>query len=98
MQNLLTLVKAFPKLIDKAEQKIRNSYLLQAPLTKSSPIIIFGNQKTGTSAIAGLLAEATSSSVTIDFFIALKHHFSEKNFLKKLYYFKILYKTISLFL
>jgi hypothetical protein len=33
-----------------------------------SPIIIMGNQKAGTSAIAGLLAEATGKSVTIDVF------------------------------
>lgn len=33
-----------------------------------SPIIVLGHQKTGTSAIAALLARATNKSVTIDFF------------------------------
>ena len=75
MQDLFTSTKVFLRLLNRAEKKLQNSYLVRKSRIQPTPIIIIGNQKTGTSAIAALLAEATGSSVTIDFFHRVKKNF-----------------------
>ena len=44
---------------------IKNKFILKPG--DSTPIFLLGNQKSGTTAIAALLAEATDLSVTLDF-------------------------------
>ncbi|HEX7065258.1 MAG TPA: sulfotransferase [Bacillales bacterium] len=46
--------------------KLRKHYLDRRSTVYPNPIIVLGNQKSGTSAIAALLAELTGLSVTID--------------------------------
>lgn len=49
-----------------------------------APVIVLGNQKTGTSAIVGLLSQATGKSVTIDMFQYLQGSFRESLLNKEL--------------
>lgn len=48
--------------------RIREYWRRQSSVANIEPIFVFGNQKSGTSAIAALLGEATGSSYTIDIF------------------------------
>ncbi|MEM9219189.1 MAG: sulfotransferase [Cyanobacteria bacterium P01_F01_bin.150] len=48
--------------------RCRESWRRQTAQINSNPILVFGNQKAGTSAIAALLGEATGLSYTIDIF------------------------------
>lgn len=69
---LLTKVSRRLKKIRKAEFKKR-AYQFSADLTYASPVIILGTQKSGTTAIAALLAELTGRSVTLDVVRAIQH-------------------------
>ncbi|MDR5726762.1 MAG: hypothetical protein RB191_04755 [Terriglobia bacterium] len=46
---------------------IRERILARTATANPHPVFVFGNQKSGTTAIAGLLAAATGKSVTLDF-------------------------------
>lgn len=50
------------------QYRLRESWRRQTSRINPQPIFVFGNQKSGTSAVAGLLGEATGLSYTIDIF------------------------------
>lgn len=56
------------KFVFNKSKEIKRIYRMKMARLHPEPIIILGNQKSGTTAIASLLGEATGQSVTIDMF------------------------------
>ena len=62
----LNSIKASLTLIYSTLTRIKNQYLLEDGAIHPSPIIVLGNQKSGTTVIAALLSKATKTTVAID--------------------------------
>ena len=62
----LNSIKASITLIYSTLTRIKNQYLLKNGAIYPSPIIVLGNQKSGTTVIAALLSKATRKTVAID--------------------------------
>lgn len=57
-----------PRSVTNMQYRLRESWRRQTSRINPQPILVFGNQKSGTSAIAALLGETTDLSYTIDIF------------------------------
>lgn len=65
----ITVMKRDNRLLPKLAHKTRRGFVLlkhAVAVPRADPILVFGNQKSGTTAIARLLAEATSESYSHD--------------------------------
>ncbi|HIK11901.1 MAG TPA: sulfotransferase [Oscillatoriaceae cyanobacterium M33_DOE_052] len=67
--------------LQKAASQLKTSYLMKFSRIHPAPVIILGNPKSGTSAIAALVGRAAGKTVIIDMF----HLIKEPNFRELLY-------------
>ncbi|WP_199245425.1 sulfotransferase [[Phormidium] sp. ETS-05] len=67
--------------LQKAAAQLKTSYLMKFSRIHPAPVIILGNPKSGTSAIAALVARAAGKTVIIDMF----HLIKEPDFREQLY-------------
>jgi sulfotransferase family protein len=64
--------------IGRIPNRLVRAYRARTARVNPAPLFILGNQKSGTSAIAALLARATGKSVTIDIFFRYREHLQER--------------------
>ncbi len=81
MQLLSKLLKQALRFLRNAPKKLKVAYLMRISRIHPAPIIILGNKKSGTTAIAKLLGKATGKTVTSDVVFRIR----KKNFKERLY-------------
>lgn len=79
MQSMPHLIKKPTTLICESLRRIKNNYSIEHSKIYPAPIIVLGNQKSGTTAIASLLGKATKKTFVIDPWFQIQNQLDIQN-------------------